>query len=44
MRIPHANGVFPNRLETNPGKGDEAALRILLEIGLVLVGENAVFD
>jgi hypothetical protein len=44
MRIPHANRVFPNRLATNSGKGDEAALRILLEIGFVLVGTNAVFD
>ena len=44
MRIPHANGVFLNRLETNSGKGDEAALWILLEIGLVLAGEDTVFD
>ena len=40
---PDANGVFPNRFQTNSGKSDEAALRILLEIGFVLVGENAVF-
>ena len=33
-----------NRLEANSGKRDEAALRILLEIGFVLVRENAVFD
>ena len=36
MRIPHANGVLLNRLEANSGKGDKAALRILLQIGFVL--------
>ena len=44
MRIPHTNGVLLNRLEANSGKGDEAALRILLKIGFILAGENAVFD
>ena len=43
MRISHANGGFPNCLKTNSGKGDKAALRILLEIGLVLVGEKCWF-
>jgi hypothetical protein len=44
MRISHGDGVLPDRLETNLGKRDERAFRILPEIGFVLAGENAVFD
>jgi hypothetical protein len=44
MRIAHADRVLLDRFETNAGERDEAALRILLKIGFVLAGENAVLD